>query len=60
VTGTAWEQRREALRAIVSVPLPGTAVSRAPGEGAAREALARRLRHPPARPAPASLDDSIL
>ena len=63
MTGTAWEHQREvrdALQAIVSGSRSGTAVSRTPEEGADREALAGRLRHPPAGPVPAPMDDSIL
>jgi hypothetical protein len=63
VTGTAWEHQREvreALRTIVSGPRLGTAVPRMSEEGADREALAPMLRHRPAGPAHARLDDSIL
>ena len=59
MTGTAWEQQREALQPNVSGPQPGIAVSRTPGEGTDREVLARTLRHPSAGPALAPLDDSI-
>ena len=59
MTGTAWEQQREALQPNVSGPQPGIAVSRTPGEGTDREVLARTPRHPPAGPAPAPLDDTI-
>ena len=59
MTGTAWEQEREALQANVSGPRPGTAVPRTPGEGTDREALARTQKHLSAGPALAPLDDSI-
>jgi hypothetical protein len=59
VTGTAWEQQREALQANLSGAQPGTAVPRTPGDGTDREALARALRHPSAGPAPAPPGDSI-
>jgi len=59
VTGTAWEQQREALQANLSGAQPGTAVPRTPGEGTDREALARTLKHLSAGPALAPLDDSI-
>jgi hypothetical protein len=63
VTGTAWKHQREvreALQTIASGPQLGAAVPRTPGEWADKEELARTLRHPPAGPAPAPLDDSIL
>ena len=63
MTGTAWKHQREvreALQTIVSGPQLGTAVSRTSEEWAGREALARTLRHLPAGPAPAPLDDLIL
>jgi hypothetical protein len=62
VTGTAWEHQREvreALQAIVCSSQSGTAVPRAPEEGADREALARTLGRPPAGPALARMDDSV-
>jgi len=63
VTGTAWKHQREAreaLQTIVPGPQLGTAVSRASEEWAGKETLARTLRHLPAGPPPAPLDDSIL
>jgi hypothetical protein len=62
VTGRAWEHQREGretLRAIVPGSQSGAALPRTPEAGADREVLARTLRHPPAGPAPAPMDDSI-
>ena len=62
MTGRAWKHQREvreAVQTIVSGPQPGTAVWRTPEEWADKGALARTLRHLPAGPAPAPLDDSI-